>query len=165
MDTSAEMEQYQAILQRVPIGPVLAITPFNFPLNLVAHKVAPCLAAGNPVVLKPAPQTPLTALLLGEILLETDLPPGTISIVPCENSQAEHMVQHPEFKAVSFTGSVNVGWMIKEKAGKKRVVLELGGNAAVIIEPDANLEFAAQRCATGGFSYSGQTCISVQRIY
>ncbi len=165
LDTSAGMEHYQAILQRVPIGPVLAITPFNFPLNLVAHKVAPCLAVGNPVVLKPAPQTPLTALLLGEIILDTNLPPGTMSIVPCENSQAEQMVKDPRFKAVSFTGSVNVGWMIKEKAGKKRVVLELGGNAAVIVEPDADLEFVAQRCATGGFSYSGQTCISVQRIY
>lgn len=165
MDTSVGMDHYQAILQRVPIGPVLAITPFNFPLNLVAHKVAPCLAVGNPVVLKPAPQTPLTALLLGEIILETELPPGTISIVPCENAQAEKMVKDPRFQAISFTGSVNVGWRIKEKAEKKRVVLELGGNAAVIVEPDADLEFAAQRCATGGFSYSGQTCISVQRIY
>jgi len=165
MDTNAGMHDYQAFLRRVPIGPVLAITPFNFPLNLVAHKIAPCLAIGNPVVLKPAPQTPLTALLLGELLLETDLPRGTISIVPCENLQAERMVKDPRFKAVSFTGSVHVGWMIKEKAGKKRVVLELGGNAAVIVEPDADLEFVAQRCATGGFSYAGQTCISVQRVY
>ncbi|MEC4674087.1 MAG: aldehyde dehydrogenase family protein [Nitrospirota bacterium] len=165
MDTSAGMDHYQAIVQRVPIGPVLAITPFNFPLNLVAHKVAPCLAVGNPVVLKPAPQTPMTALLLGEILLGADLPPGTISIVPCDNSQAEEMVKDPRFKAVSFTGSVNVGWMIKAKAGKKRVVLELGGNAAVIVERDADLEFASHRCATGGFSYSGQTCISVQRVF
>jgi len=165
LDTSAGMDHYQAIVQRMPIGPVLAITPFNFPLNLVAHKVAPCLAVGNPVVLKPAPQTPLTALLLGEILLGTDLPPGTISIVPCDNSQAEELVKDPRFQAVSFTGSVNVGWMIKAKAGKKRVVLELGGNAAVIVERDADLEFASQRCATGGFSYSGQTCISVQRVF
>ena len=165
MDRSPGMEHHMGILQRVPIGPVLGITPFNFPLNLVAHKIAPCLAVGNPFLLKPAPQTPLTALLLGEIMCELELPPGTISVLPCENALAETMVRDPRIQALSFTGSASVGWSLKDKAGKKRVALELGGNAAVIIEPDANLQLAAQRCATGGFSYSGQTCISVQRLY
>lgn len=165
MDISPGMEPYLGILRRVSIGPVLGITPFNFPLNLVAHKVAPCLAVGNPILLKPAPQTPFTALLLGEIICGLGLPPGTFSVLPCENDLAESMVRDPRIQALSFTGSASVGWRLKEKAGKKRVALELGGNAAVIIEPDANLSLAAQRCATGGFSYAGQTCISVQRIY
>ncbi len=165
MDVSPGMEHHHGLWQRVPIGPVLCITPFNFPLNLVAHKVAPCLAAGNPILLKPAPQTPLTALRLGKIFQELDLPKGALSILPCENSLAESMVQDPRIQALSFTGSAAVGWRLKDKAGKKRVLLELGGNAAVIIEPDANLDRAAQRCLTGGFSYSGQTCISVQRMY
>lgn len=165
MDSSPGMEHHHGLWQRVPIGPVLGITPFNFPLNLVAHKVAPCLAAGNPMILKPAPQTPLTALRLGMIFQELDLPNGTLSILPCENTLAESMVRDARIRALSFTGSAAVGWRLKEHAGKKRVVLELGGNAAVIIEPDANLDMAAARCLTGGFSYSGQTCISVQRMY
>jgi acyl-CoA reductase-like NAD-dependent aldehyde dehydrogenase len=165
MDNSPGMEHHMGILQRVPIGPVLGITPFNFPLNLVAHKIAPCLAVGNPFLLKPAPQTPLTALLLGEIFCELELPPGTLSVLPCENTLAETMVRDPRIQALSFTGSASVGWSLKDKAGKKRVALELGGNAAVIVEPDSNIKLAAQRCAAGGLSYSGQTCISVQRIY
>jgi glyceraldehyde-3-phosphate dehydrogenase (NADP+) len=165
MDRMPSMDRHLGLLRRAPIGPVLGITPFNFPLNLVAHKVAPCLAAGNPMVLKPAPQTPLTALLLAEIVLETDLPPGALSVVPCENAVAEQMVTDERFKAVSFTGSAAVGWMLKAKSGKKRVLLELGGNAGVIVEPDADLELAAARCAVGGYAYSGQTCISVQRIF
>lgn len=165
LDLTPGMEAYVGATRRFPIGPVLGITPFNFPLNLVAHKVAPSLACGNPMVLKPAPQTPLTALLLGEIVLEAGLPPGALSVVPCDNVVAEQMVIDPRFKLLSFTGSAAVGWMLKAKCGKKRVVLELGGNAGVIIEPDADLEVAAQRCATGGFAYAGQTCISVQRIY
>ena len=165
MDVSSGMEPYLGILRRVPIGPVLGITPFNFPLNLVAHKVAPCLATGNPILLKPAPQTPFTAFLLGEIICGLGLPPGTFSVLPCKNELAETMVRDPRIQALSFTGSASVGWNLKGKAGKKRVALELGGNAAVIIEPDANLSLAAQRCAIGGFSYAGQTCISVQRIY
>jgi glyceraldehyde-3-phosphate dehydrogenase (NADP+) len=151
--------------RRFPIGPVLGITPFNFPLNLVAHKVAPSLACGNPIVLKPAPQTPLTALMLGEVVLDAGLPPGAFSVVPCENAVAEQMVTDPRYKLLSFTGSAAVGWMLKAKAGKKRVVLELGGNAGVIVESDADLDVAVQRCATGGFTYAGQTCISVQRIF
>ena len=165
MDLTPGGEPYTATVKRFPLGPVLGITPFNFPLNLVAHKVAPCLAAGNPLVLKPAPQTPLTALLLGEVFLTTDLPPTALMILPCSNVLAERMVEHPVFRALSFTGSVNVGWMLKGKAGHKRVLLELGGNAGVIIEPDANLETAVTRCVAGGFGYAGQTCISVQRIF
>ncbi len=165
MDLTPGGEAYTATVKRFPLGPILGITPFNFPLNLVAHKVAPCLAAGNPIVLKPAPQTPLTALLLGEVFLTTNLPPAAFTILPCSNALAEGMVEHPVFQALSFTGSVNVGWMLKGKAGHKRVLLELGGNAGVIIEPDANIETAVTRCAAGGFGYAGQTCISVQRIY
>ncbi len=165
MDLTPGGEAYTASVKRFPLGPVLGITPFNFPLNLVAHKVAPCLAVGNPIVLKPAPQTPLTSLLLGEVFLTTDLPSSALSIVPCSNDLAEQMVVHPIFQALSFTGSVNVGWMLKGKAGPKRVLLELGGNAGVIVEPDADLETAVTRCVAGGYGYSGQTCISVQRVY
>lgn len=165
LDWTPGTDSHLGILRRFPIGPVLGITPFNFPLNLVAHKVAPALAAGNPILIKPAPQTPLTALLLGEVAMEADLPPGGLNVLPCENAVAEQLVVDPRFKLLSFTGSAAVGWMLKAKCGKKKVVLELGGNAGVIIEPDADLEFAAQRCATGGFGYAGQTCISVQRIF
>jgi glyceraldehyde-3-phosphate dehydrogenase (NADP+) len=165
MDITPGGEAYTATVKRFPLGPVLGITPFNFPLNLVAHKMAPCLAAGNPLVLKPAPQTPLTALLLGEVFLTTDLPPTALTILPCSNALAERLVEHPVFQALSFTGSVNVGWMLKGKAGHKRVLLELGGNAGVIIEPDAHIEKAVARCVAGGYGYAGQTCISVQRIF
>jgi len=165
LDLTPGTDAYLGLVRRFPIGPVLGITPFNFPLNLVAHKVAPCLACGNPIVLKPAPQTPLTALLLGEVVLEAGLPAGALSVVPCDNTVAEHLVTHPGLKVLSFTGSASVGWMLKAKSGKKRVLLELGGNAGVIVEPDADLGIAAQRCVTGGFAYAGQTCIAVQRIY
>jgi glyceraldehyde-3-phosphate dehydrogenase (NADP+) len=165
LDAAPGMDRHLGLLRRVPLGPVLGITPFNFPLNLVAHKMAPCFAAGNPMVLKPAPQTPLTSLLLAGIVLETGLPPGALSVVPCENAVAEQMVTDERFKAVSFTGSAAVGWMLKAKSGKKRVLLELGGNAGVIVEPDADVDLAAARCAAGGYAYSGQTCISVQRIF
>ena len=165
LDWSPGMESHWGMTRRFPIGPILGITPFNFPLNLVAHKVAPALAAGNSILIKPAPQTPLTALLLGELLLAAGVPPGVVNVVPCNNAVAEQLVVDPRFKLLSFTGSAPVGWMLKAKCGKKKVVLELGGNAAVIIEPDADLEHVAQRCVTGGFSYAGQTCISVQRIF
>lgn len=164
LDWTPNTDSFLGMVRRFPIGPVLGITPFNFPLNLVAHKVAPALAAGNPILIKPAPQTPLTALLLGEVALEAGLPPGGLNVVPCDNIQAERMVVDPRFKLLSFTGSAAVGWMLKAKCGKKKVTLELGGNAGVIIEPDADLDLAAQRCATGGFGYAGQTCISVQRV-
>ena len=165
MDRAPGMDEHLGLTRRYPVGPVLGITPFNFPLNLVAHKVAPALAAGNPIVLKPAPQTPLTALLLGEVILAAGFPAGSFSVLPCDNQVAEQMVIDPRFKVLSFTGSAPVGWMLKSKAGKKRVVLELGGNAGVIVEADADLDVAAARCAQGGFTYSGQTCISVQRIF
>lgn len=165
MDRAPGVDHHVGMTRRYPVGPVLGITPFNFPLNLVAHKVAPALAAGNPIVLKPAPQTPLTALLLGEVVLMSGLPAGAFSVLPCDNHVAEQMVTDSRFKLLSFTGSAVVGWMLKSKAGKKRVLLELGGNAGVVVEPDADLEYAASRCAVGGFTYSGQTCISVQRIY
>ncbi len=164
LDVTPGSDGYLGITRRVPIGPVLGITPFNFPLNLVAHKVAPALAAGNPIVLKPAPQTPLTALLLGDVILKAGLPAGVFSVLPCDNQVAESMVADPRFKLLSFTGSAAVGWTLKTKCGHKRAVLELGGNAGVIVEPDADLSYAADRCAVGGFSYAGQTCISVQRI-
>ena len=165
LDWTPGMDSHLGILRRVPIGPVLGITPFNFPLNLVAHKVAPALAAGNPILIKPAPQTPLTALLLAEVALEAGVPQGGLNVVPCDNRVAERLVVDPRFKLLSFTGSAAVGWMLKAKCGKKKVVLELGGNAGVIVEQDADLDFAAQRCASGGFGYAGQTCISVQRIF
>lgn len=165
LDWTPGTDSHLGILRRVPIGPVLGITPFNFPLNLVAHKVAPALAAGNSILIKPAPQTPLTALLLGEVAMEAGVPPGGLNILPCDNTVAEQLVMDTRFKLLSFTGSAAVGWKLKALSGKKKVVLELGGNAGVIIEPDADLELATQRCAAGGFSYAGQTCISVQRIF
>jgi len=165
LDWTPGTDSHLGILRRVPIGPVLGITPFNFPLNLVAHKVAPALAAGNSILIKPAPQTPLTALLLGEVAMEAGVPPGGLNILPCDNTVAEQLVTDPRFKLLSFTGSAAVGWKLKALSGKKKVVLELGGNAGVIIEPDADLELATQRCAAGGFSYAGQTCISVQQIF
>jgi glyceraldehyde-3-phosphate dehydrogenase (NADP+) len=164
LDWTPGTDSHFGILRRFPIGPILGITPFNFPLNLVAHKVAPALAAGNPILIKPAPQAPMTALLLGEVALDAGIPPGGLNVLPCENQVAERLVTDPRFKLLSFTGSAAVGWRLKEKCGKKKVVLELGGNAGVIIESDADLDFAAQRCATGAFGYAGQTCISVQRI-
>ena len=165
LDWTPGSDTHLGLLRRFPIGPILGITPFNFPLNLVAHKVAPALASGNPILIKPAPQTPLTALLLGALALEAGVPPGGLNVVPCDNALAERMVVDPRFKLLSFTGSASVGWMLKAKCGKKKVTLELGGNAGVVIEPDADLELAAQRCAAGGFGYAGQTCISVQRVF
>ncbi len=164
LDWTPQTESYLGMVRRFPLGPIVGITPFNFPLNLVVHKVAPALAAGNPILIKPAPQTPLTSLLLGEVALEAGLPAGGLNVVPCDNTLAERLVMDPRFKLLSFTGSAPVGWMLKAKCGKKKVTLELGGNAGVIIEPDADLDLAAKRCASGGFGYAGQTCISVQRI-
>jgi len=166
----ADFEQLASIRRRVgiarrfPIGPILAIAPFNFPLNLVLHKVAPALAVGNSVVLKPAPQTPLTSLLLAEILTEAGLPKGALSVVHCSVPLAEQMVKDDRFAMVTFTGSAKVGWHIKSIAGKKKVALELGGNAAVVVCADADLDLAAARCVRGGVVYGGQYCIGVQRI-
>src|SRR5258707_2369335 len=152
------------IVRRFPIGPIAGITPFNFPINLVAHKVAPAIAAGCPMVLKPAPQTPLCSLLLAECVQQAGWPDGGLNVLPLSNEDASLLVTDDRIKLMSFTGSVPVGWDIKRRAGKKKVVLELGGNAAVIVHSDADLEYAAERCVTGGFGYAGQTCISVQRI-
>jgi acyl-CoA reductase-like NAD-dependent aldehyde dehydrogenase len=152
------------IVRRFPIGPVAGITPFNFPINLVAHKVAPAIAAGCPMVLKPAPQTPLCSLLLAECVQQAGWPDGGLNVLPLSNEDAGLLVTDERIKLISFTGSVPVGWDIKRRAGKKKVVLELGGNAAVIVHSDADLEYAADRCVTGGFAYAGQSCISVQRI-
>jgi acyl-CoA reductase-like NAD-dependent aldehyde dehydrogenase len=152
------------IVRRFPLGPIAGITPFNFPINLVAHKVAPAIAAGCPMVLKPAPQTPLCSLLLAECVQQAGWPDGGLNVLPLSNEDAGLLVTDDRIKLISFTGSVPVGWDIKRRAGKKKVVLELGGNAAVIVHSDADLEYAADRCVAGGFGYAGQTCISVQRI-
>jgi acyl-CoA reductase-like NAD-dependent aldehyde dehydrogenase len=152
------------IVKRFPIGPIAAITPFNFPLHLVAHKVAPAMAAGCPIVLKPAPQTPLTSLLLAECVQQAGWPDGGLNVLPLSNEDASLLVTDERIKLISFTGSVPVGWEIKRRAGKKKVALELGGNAGCIVHSDADVEYAADRCVTGGFTYAGQTCISVQRI-
>jgi len=151
-------------VRRFPLGPIAGITPFNFPLNLVAHKVAPAIAAGCPIILKPAPQTPLTAFLLAEAVEQAGLPDGAFTVLPLSNEDAGLLISDDRIKMISFTGSAPVGWEIKRRAGKKKVVLELGGNAGVIVHSDADLAWAAERCVTGGFSYAGQTCISVQRI-
>src|SRR5438045_2327981 len=152
------------IVRRFPLGPIAGITPFNFPLNLVAHKVAPAIAAGCPIILKPAPQTPLTAFLLAEAVEQAGLPVVAFNVLPLSNEDAGLLVTDDRIKLISFTGSAAVGWDIKRRAGKKKVVLELGGNAGVIVHGDTDLAWAAERCVTGGFSYAGQTCISVQRI-
>jgi glyceraldehyde-3-phosphate dehydrogenase (NADP+) len=152
------------IARRFPVGPILAIAPFNFPLNLVLHKVAPALGVGNTVVLKPAPQTPLTSLLLAEIFEEAGLPNGALNVVHCPVPLAERMVKDDRFAMVTFTGSAAVGWHIKSIAGRKKVSLELGGNAAIVVCADADLELATTRCIRGGVVYGGQYCIGVQRI-
>ncbi len=152
------------MVKRFPLGPVAGITPFNFPLNLVAHKVAPAIAAGCPIVLKPAPQTPLTSLLLGEVIQQAGWPDGGFNVVLLSNEDSGLLVTDERIKLISFTGSAAVGWAIKNNAGKKKVLLELGGNSGVIVHSDADLAYAAERCVMGGFSYAGQACISVQRI-
>lgn len=165
LDVSLRGKNFAGMWKRVPIGPCLFITPFNFPLNLVAHKVAPAIAVGCPFILKPASKTPLSSLLLGEILSKTDLPKNAFSILPCENDEAEHMVQDDRLKLLSFTGSAKVGWELKSKSGKKANVLELGGNAACVLDNNINIDFAVERLIFGAFYQSGQSCISVQRIF
>lgn len=165
LDITEASQGKTGLIRRFPIGPVSGISPFNFPLNLVAHKVAPAMACGNPIVLKPASYTPLTALLLGKVVSETDAVAGSFSVVPCKSSDATALVEDERLQMVTFTGSPPIGWDIKRRAGKKKVTLELGGNAGVVVEPDADIEFAAQRICFGAFSFSGQVCISVQRAY
>lgn len=164
LDISPRAEGYRGMWKRVPIGPCAFITPFNFPLNLVAHKVAPALAVGCPFVLKPASKTPIGALLVGEILAETDLPEGAFSILPASRDAANLLVTDDRLKKLSFTGSQDVGWSLKAIAGKKKVTLELGGNAACIVDEGTNLEDAVQRIVFGAFYQSGQSCVSVQRV-
>jgi glyceraldehyde-3-phosphate dehydrogenase (NADP+) len=153
------------LVGRVPVGPVLAITPFNFPLNLVAHKLAPAVAAGCPVVLKPASQTPSPALMLAELLAAAGLPAGALSVLPSRGSDAERLATDDRFEALTFTGSMDVGWHLKEIAWKRRVTLELGGNAAVVVEPDTrDLRAVAKKIAGAAYGYAGQSCIAVQRV-
>jgi len=164
LDISARAEGYEGVWRRFPIGPCSFIAPFNFPLNLVAHKVAPAIAVGCPFILKPASWTPIGALILGEILAETDLPEGAFSILPCTREGADLFTTDGRLKLLSFTGSPEVGWELKARAGKKKVVLELGGNAACVVDVGADIDFAADRIIVGAFYQSGQSCISVQRI-
>jgi len=164
LEISPRARGYRGMWRRVPIGPCSFISPFNFPLNLAAHKVAPALAVGCPFVLKPASRTPIGALIIGEVLAETDLPKGAFSILPCSRDGADLFTTDDRLKLLSFTGSPSVGWKLKSQAGKKKVVLELGGNAAVIVDEDANLKDAVDRIIFGAFYQSGQSCIGVQRI-
>ena len=166
LDASSAGEGKVGWVKRVPIGVVAGISPFNFPLNLVCHKVAPAIAAGCPVVLKPASATPLSALKLAELLIdECGLPPGWLNVVPCAGSTANHLVEHPDVAMITFTGSPPVGWGIRARAATKKVGLELGNNAPVIIEPDGDWATAAAKIKVAGFSHAGQSCISTQRIY
>lgn len=165
LDISPRAKGYQGMWKRVPIGPCSFISPFNFPLNLAAHKIAPALAVGCPFVMKPASRTPLGAIIMGEILAETDLPEGAFSILACSRDGADLFTVDDRLKLLSFTGSPGVGWDLKARCGKKKVVLELGGNAAVVVDADTqNLDDAVDRIIFGAFYQSGQSCIGVQRI-
>ena len=165
LDRSPRGEGYISTWKRVPLGPCAFISPFNFPLNLAAHKIAPAVAAGCPFVLKPASLTPVGALIIGEALSETDLPKGAFSILPCTRESARLLVEDPRLKLFSFTGSPAVGWGLKARAGKKKVVLELGGNAACVVDKDADIADAVSRIVFGAFYQSGQSCVGVQRIF
>jgi acyl-CoA reductase-like NAD-dependent aldehyde dehydrogenase len=165
LEISAGSRGRRGFTKRVPIGVCSFISPFNFPLNLAAHKVAPAIAAGCPFVLKPASRTPIGALIIGEVLAKTALPKGAFSILPCHREGADLFTTDERFKLLSFTGSQNVGWDLKARAGKKRVVLELGGNAACIVDKDADIDDAIERILFGAFYQSGQSCIGVQRLY
>lgn len=164
IDWTPAGENRIGIVRRFPLGPIVGIAPFNYPLNLACHKLAPAIAAGNSIVLKPASATPLSALLLAEMVLEAGFPREALSVVPCRGAQAERLVRDERFKMFSFTGSSEVGWHLKSICGRKRSALELGGNAAIIVHEDANLPVAIDRCVMGAFTNAGQNCISVQRI-
>jgi acyl-CoA reductase-like NAD-dependent aldehyde dehydrogenase len=165
LDWAAANRGRHGIVRRYPIGPVAGISPFNFPLNLAAHKVAPAIAAGCSIVLKPPSADPLSMLRIAGYLAETDLPAGAVSILPMDRPTGDRMVSDDRFKLLSFTGSPSVGWKMKAEAGKKKVVLELGGNAGAIVDETADLDWAVERLVYGSFAYAGQVCISVQRIY
>ena len=164
MEASKPGAGHFGLVRRFPLGVILGITPFNFPLNLVAHKVAPCLATGNAMVLKPSPRTPLSSLLLAEILQEAGVPPGQVNVVPFDHEMIGGLLADPRLKMLSFTGSAEVGWRLKSRAVKMKVALELGGNAAVIVEPDCDWHAAVPKIAAAAFGFAGQSCISVQRI-
>ncbi|MEO8291976.1 MAG: aldehyde dehydrogenase family protein [Actinomycetota bacterium] len=164
LDTEAAFAGRLGLLRRFPVGPVLGITPFNFPLNLVAHKVAPALGVGAPIVVKPASATPIGSLVLAELFAETDLPKGMYQVLPVSSKVADGMARDDRYRKISFTGSAAIGWYLKGLDPKKRVTLELGGNAGVIVHSDADLDLAAQRVAFGGYYQAGQSCISVQRV-
>lgn len=165
LDLAPGAEGREGIVKRFPLGPVLAITPFNFPLNLAAHKLAPSIAVGNPILIKVPAKTPLTMLTVARWVLEAGWPPEALSVFPMQSSLYDKLVADERFKILTFTGSSSVGWSLKAKAGKKRVLLELGGNAGAILDRDTPIEYAAQRVAVGAFSFAGQSCISVQRVY
>jgi glyceraldehyde-3-phosphate dehydrogenase (NADP+) len=165
LDLSAQTSGRWGLVRRFPIGAIVGITPFNFPLNLVAHKVAPAMATGNTIMLRPASQVAMTSCLLAKIISESDYPAGGFNYIPCGYEAAEVLLEDDRIKKITFTGSPDIGWELKKKAHKKRVTLELGGNAAVVIEPDANLDFAVPRTVLGAYAYSGQVCISIQRIF
>lgn len=165
LDWTPGSEHRVAMTQRVPIGPILGISPFNFPLNLIAHKLAPAIATGNPIIIKPSPFTPVTALSLGMIAVDAGWPKEAISVLPCDNKVSEILLRDDRIRKLSFTGSAEVGWRLKSIVPKKHVTLELGGNAAVIVNDDADITLAAQKILQGGFTYSGQSCISVQRVF
>jgi glyceraldehyde-3-phosphate dehydrogenase (NADP+) len=165
LDLMASSKGRAGIVRRFPIGPIAGISPFNFPLNLALHKLAPAVAAGNPIVLKPPSRDPLTMLLFAEIVEAAGVPKGAVSIMPMDREVGDALVEDPRFKLLSFTGSPDVGWAMKRRAGMKKVVLELGGNAGVIVDSDSDLDFAVNRIRVGAFAYSGQVCISVQRVF
>ncbi len=165
LDLVKGTENSFAINKQFPLGPIFGITPFNFPLNLVSHKVAPALAAGNSIIIKPASATPTAALILGDIIMNSGLPKGAFSVLPMSPTNGEKLVSDNRFKMVSFTGSPKVGWHLKKLTGKNKITLELGGNAGAIVDVDCDLDYAAARCCYGGFVYSGQTCIALQRLF
>ena len=164
IDWTAAGENRQGFTRRLPVGTVLGITPFNYPINLACHKIGPAIAVGNPIILKPAEKTPLSSVILAEIVLEAGYPPGAFSMINAWGRDTEMMVTDPRIAMISFTGSGSVGWMLKSKAGQKKVALELGGNAGLIVHNDADLAVAAAEAAAGGFANAGQNCISVQRL-
>jgi acyl-CoA reductase-like NAD-dependent aldehyde dehydrogenase len=165
LDLMPSSKDRVGITRRFPIGPIAAISPFNFPLNLAAHKLAPAIASGNSIVLKPPSKDPLVMLTVAEIVEAAGVPEGAVSILPMSRELGDRMVADERFKLLTFTGSPSVGWRMKERAGKKKVVLELGGNAGVIVDKTADLDWAVKRILVGGFAYAGQVCISVQRAF
>ena len=165
LDWAVSARNRTGYIRRFPIGIISGITPFNFPLNLAAHKIAPAIAAGNSIIIKPASADPMSTLWLAKLADEAGLPKGVLQVLPASSSEIDSMITDDRVKMITFTGSAEVGWSLKANSGKKRVALELGGNAGVIIDRDCNLEYAVQRCLMGGFAYAGQVCISVQRIF